>query len=246
MEGVREVFGLVLRLFQSTLFFLHFFSFLHLHLEFRLWEWKVYQRQPLSYHGEFLSLQVTDWPWNQPSSCPPSIWKSLFLSSAWLWSKFWPCLHLSVRVAIYFCLGIESMILLGCCYCFSRIVFVQSRYCSWSYFPDFCSQKKKKSKMEDHPLTLTFAWSICFARDRGFNIAVCDILSLPYRRQTFDACICIAVVHHLSTKVGCVCCVVNATGSCGSFWLVVGDARTIFQLRLCGLFIFVIIKFWSL
>ncbi|XP_028401822.1 alkylated DNA repair protein alkB homolog 8-like isoform X2 [Dendronephthya gigantea] len=39
--------------------------------------------------------------------------------------------------------------------------------------------------------------AIC--RERGYHVVVCDILSLPYRSDTFDVCICIAVIHHLST-----------------------------------------------
>eukprot|EP00794_Sanderia_malayensis_P018979 gene18979-20886_t len=36
-------------------------------------------------------------------------------------------------------------------------------------------------------------------RDRGHCTIVCDILSLPYRSNSFDAAISIAVIHHLST-----------------------------------------------
>ena len=32
-------------------------------------------------------------------------------------------------------------------------------------------------------------------------MAVCNCLNLPYRSDQFDAAICIAVVHHLSTAV---------------------------------------------
>ncbi|KAL9971627.1 hypothetical protein ACROYT_G017818 [Oculina patagonica] len=39
--------------------------------------------------------------------------------------------------------------------------------------------------------------AIC--RERGFSVIVCDILSLPYRSNAFDVCLCIAVLHHLST-----------------------------------------------
>ncbi|XP_064623177.1 alkylated DNA repair protein alkB homolog 8-like [Lineus longissimus] len=37
-------------------------------------------------------------------------------------------------------------------------------------------------------------------RERGFNVFICDCLSIPLRPGTFDACICIAVIHHLTTK----------------------------------------------
>ncbi|RDD45870.1 Alkylated DNA repair protein alkB-like protein 8 [Trichoplax sp. H2] len=39
--------------------------------------------------------------------------------------------------------------------------------------------------------------SIC--GERGFEVILCDILNLPFQSQAFDACICIAVIHHLST-----------------------------------------------
>ncbi|XP_022795895.1 alkylated DNA repair protein alkB homolog 8-like [Stylophora pistillata] len=39
--------------------------------------------------------------------------------------------------------------------------------------------------------------SIC--RERGYSVIVCDILSLPYRTDVFDVCLCIAVLHHLAT-----------------------------------------------
>ncbi|XP_065188736.1 alkylated DNA repair protein alkB homolog 8-like [Sycon ciliatum] len=38
------------------------------------------------------------------------------------------------------------------------------------------------------------------AYERDLNVAVADILNLPYREGFFDACICIAVVHHLVTR----------------------------------------------
>lgn len=37
-------------------------------------------------------------------------------------------------------------------------------------------------------------------RDRGFQSLVCDCLSLPFRNEIADACICIAVIHHLATE----------------------------------------------
>ncbi|EDO33338.1 predicted protein [Nematostella vectensis] len=37
------------------------------------------------------------------------------------------------------------------------------------------------------------------AYERGHSVIVCDILSLPYRNNAFDVCLCIAVIHHLST-----------------------------------------------
>ncbi|KXJ22380.1 Alkylated DNA repair protein alkB-like 8 [Exaiptasia diaphana] len=37
------------------------------------------------------------------------------------------------------------------------------------------------------------------AKERGHSIIVCDILQLPYRSKVFDVCMCIAVLHHLST-----------------------------------------------
>ena len=39
--------------------------------------------------------------------------------------------------------------------------------------------------------------SIC--AERGFEVLIADCLQLPYRSNSFDATICIAVVHHLST-----------------------------------------------
>ena len=41
--------------------------------------------------------------------------------------------------------------------------------------------------------------SIC--RERGFEAVRCNCLSLPFRGGTADGVICIAVIHHLSTKV---------------------------------------------
>ena len=40
---------------------------------------------------------------------------------------------------------------------------------------------------------------ICY--ERGFNCFVCDCLRIPCRTDQFDYAICIAVLHHLSTKV---------------------------------------------
>lgn len=36
---------------------------------------------------------------------------------------------------------------------------------------------------------------------RNFNIFQCDCLAVPLRDQSVDACISIAVVHHLASKV---------------------------------------------
>lgn len=41
---------------------------------------------------------------------------------------------------------------------------------------------------------------VSIARQRGHEVAVCDCLRLPYKKDLFDAAICIAVVHHLSTE----------------------------------------------
>ena len=41
---------------------------------------------------------------------------------------------------------------------------------------------------------------VSIARIHGHEVAVSDCLNLPYRTGVFDAAICIAVVHHLSTK----------------------------------------------
>jgi SAM-dependent methyltransferase len=38
------------------------------------------------------------------------------------------------------------------------------------------------------------------ARQKGYEVLFCDILSPPYRPNSFDAVICIAVIHHLSTE----------------------------------------------
>ena|SRR6218665_790819 len=44
--------------------------------------------------------------------------------------------------------------------------------------------------------------SLCdICRNRGHSVLVCDGLSLPFRDGVFDAVICIAVIHHLSTEV---------------------------------------------
>ena len=41
---------------------------------------------------------------------------------------------------------------------------------------------------------------VAIAHHRGHEVAVCDCLCLPYRTGLFDAVICIAVIHHLSTE----------------------------------------------
>ena len=41
--------------------------------------------------------------------------------------------------------------------------------------------------------------SIC-ARN-GHHILACDLTQLPYKEDSFDALICIAVMHHLASKV---------------------------------------------
>ena len=41
--------------------------------------------------------------------------------------------------------------------------------------------------------------SIC--QSRGHESLICDCLSLPFRTAAFDAVLCIAIVHHLSTEV---------------------------------------------
>ena len=39
-------------------------------------------------------------------------------------------------------------------------------------------------------------------KDRKFEVFVGDVLSIPLRADTFDVCLCIAVIHHLATEVG--------------------------------------------
>ena len=56
-----------------------------------------------------------------------------------------------------------------------------------------------------NPLAFCVGSDICpelvsIAGDRGHQVAVCDCLQLPYRSEVFDALICIAVIHHLSTE----------------------------------------------
>ena len=56
-----------------------------------------------------------------------------------------------------------------------------------------------------NPCVSTIGSDICpelvsIARARGHEVAVFDCLNLPYRSDMFDAAICIAVVHHLSTE----------------------------------------------
>lgn len=36
--------------------------------------------------------------------------------------------------------------------------------------------------------------------DRGFEVCVCDNMSIPYRSGVFDAAISIAVLHHFSSE----------------------------------------------
>ena len=38
------------------------------------------------------------------------------------------------------------------------------------------------------------------AATRGHEVTVADCLNLPYRTNSFDAVICIAVIHHLSSR----------------------------------------------
>lgn len=56
-----------------------------------------------------------------------------------------------------------------------------------------------------NPQVIVIGSDICpelvsIARARGHEVAVFDCLNLPYRSGVFDAAICIAVVHHLSTE----------------------------------------------
>ncbi len=56
-----------------------------------------------------------------------------------------------------------------------------------------------------NPQTYTIGSDICpelvvIGHSRKYEVAVCDCLNLPYRSNQFDAAICIAVVHHLSTE----------------------------------------------
>lgn len=41
---------------------------------------------------------------------------------------------------------------------------------------------------------------VTIAKGHGHNVIVGDCLNLPYRNGVFDAVICIAVIHHLSTE----------------------------------------------
>lgn len=41
---------------------------------------------------------------------------------------------------------------------------------------------------------------ISIAKERGHEVLISDCLSLPYRESVFDAVICIAVLHHLSSE----------------------------------------------
>ena len=41
---------------------------------------------------------------------------------------------------------------------------------------------------------------VSIARSRQHEVVVCDCLNLPYQSNQFDAAICIAVIHHLSTE----------------------------------------------
>ena len=41
---------------------------------------------------------------------------------------------------------------------------------------------------------------VSIAGGRGHEVLVCDCLNLPYRSNAFDAVLCIAVIHHLSTR----------------------------------------------
>lgn len=41
---------------------------------------------------------------------------------------------------------------------------------------------------------------VSIAAGRGHEVTVADCLNLPYRDNVFDAVICIAVVHHLSSQ----------------------------------------------
>jgi len=38
-------------------------------------------------------------------------------------------------------------------------------------------------------------------RERGFPAVIADILDTPLRDGSVDVCLCIAVIHHLSTEV---------------------------------------------
>ena len=49
--------------------------------------------------------------------------------------------------------------------------------------------------------------SIC--RSRGHESLICDCLSVPLRTAVFDAVVCIAVIHHLSTEVIILICIIK-------------------------------------
>lgn len=41
---------------------------------------------------------------------------------------------------------------------------------------------------------------VSISRSRGHEVITCDCLHLPYKNVLFDGIICIAVIHHLSSK----------------------------------------------
>lgn len=94
--------------------------------------------------------------------------------------------------------------------------FNDQRYKAWPKVQEFILAQEPGSLIADigcgngkylHINSQTFkvGCDYCFplaesARNRGYEIMVCDGLNLPYRSGCFDAALCIAVIHHFSTK----------------------------------------------
>ncbi|KAL5460467.1 hypothetical protein EMCRGX_G033918 [Ephydatia muelleri] len=94
--------------------------------------------------------------------------------------------------------------------------FSDTRYKPWPRVEEFIKSQPPGSFIADvgcgngkylglNPLAYKLGSDICpelvsIARQRGHEVAVCDCLHLPYKTGVFDAVICIAMVHHLSTE----------------------------------------------
>ncbi|XP_069496358.1 probable tRNA methyltransferase 9B [Ambystoma mexicanum] len=94
--------------------------------------------------------------------------------------------------------------------------FSDARYRAWPKVQEFLLAQEPGSLIADigcgngkylHINTRAFkvGCDYCFplaesARNQGYEVMVCDGLSLPYRNECFDTVLSIAVIHHFSTK----------------------------------------------
>lgn len=93
--------------------------------------------------------------------------------------------------------------------------FSSTRYKKWPKVDKFLQSLTKSSlmldvgcgngKYLDNSKTFNIGCDISLnllkiCRGKGFEVVLCDITRLPFRDNTFDAVICIAVIHHITTS----------------------------------------------